>query len=230
MLFLKFFSRGDKKQHLLLSPRSQQQMEAQFHQGSLGNQWVYLTSKERTHEWLLTGVWALQGQHLKIFTWKERKFLIHLLYIWSPTPVFSSILYTPALPLGHMIQNSWKNLMPYSAPLWVWGGEWRNINHQQAQLILSFASAIELSEMAVSWIQGQLFKTDIILMDSWFVFPWRQWMWKTFWNNTTAEIWCSNTQFLYSPSMPAQFLDILQLVSELQSLKREVARSGGAHL
>lgn len=153
-------------------------------------------------------------------------YVVHM----EPHSSLSSILYTPALPLGHMIQNSWKNLMPYSAPLWVWGGEWRNINHQQAQLILSFASATELSEMTVSWIQGQLFKTDIILMDSWFVFPWRLWMWKTFWNNTTAEIWCSNTQFLYSPSMPAQFLDILQLVSELQSLKREVARSGGAHL
>lgn len=156
----------------------------------------------------------------------SHSFVVHM----EPHSSLSSILYTPAFPLGHMIQTSWKNLMPYSAPLWVWGGEWRNVNHQQAQLILSFASAIELSEMAVSWIQGQLFKTDIILIDSWFVFPWRQWMWKTFWNNTTAEIWCSNTQFLYSPSMPAQFLDILQLVSELQSLKREVARSGGAHL
>lgn len=171
--------------------------------------------------------------HSKVNIWKSwpgRNESFSVVVYMEPHSSLSSILHTPALPLGHMIQSSWKNLMAYSAPLWVWGGEWRNINHQQTQLILSFASATELPKTAVSWIQGQSFKTDMILMDSWFVFPWRLWMWKTFWNNTTAEIWCSNTQFLYSPSMPAQFLDILQLVSELQSLKREVARSGGAHL
>lgn len=149
MLFLKFFSRGDKKQHLPLFPRSQQQMEAQFHQGSLGNQWVYLTSIERIHEGLLIGVWALQGQNLKIFTHQEWKFLCSCIY-GAPLQSSQHSIYSSPTPRPYEeLPGGTEQLKKSHALLWVWSGEWRNINHQEAQLILPFASAPELSKMAV---------------------------------------------------------------------------------
>lgn len=127
-MFIKFLCRR-RKQWLPLFPRSQQQIETQFHQGSLRNQWVYLTYVEQISEGLLTGVGALHCQHLKSFTQQEWKFLCSCVDGAPLQCSLVSIYYSPTprppeeLPSG---REQLENLVSYSDPLWVWGGEWRD--------------------------------------------------------------------------------------------------------